>query len=39
MLKHSAKRIVSLPRALSKLGYASRRQAERLIVEGIVSVN
>lgn len=39
MVKHSAKRIVSLPRALSKLGYASRRQAERLIVEGIVSVN
>ncbi|KRB54121.1 hypothetical protein ASE04_29410 [Rhizobium sp. Root708] len=30
---------VTLPRALSKLGYCSRTQAERLIAEGRVSVN
>jgi len=31
--------IVSLPRALSKLGYCSRKQAEKLIHEGKVFVN
>ncbi|MEJ5351617.1 MAG: pseudouridine synthase [Melioribacteraceae bacterium] len=31
--------IVSLPRALSKLGYCSRKQAEKLIIEGKVFVN
>jgi len=39
VLKYSAKRVVSLPRALSKLGYTSRRQAERMITDGVVSVN
>lgn len=33
------KRVVSLPRALSKLGYCSRSQAEKLVAEGKVSVN
>jgi len=33
------KRIVSLPRALSKLGYCSRSQAEKLVANGDVSVN
>lgn len=33
------KRVVSLPRALSKLGYCSRSQAEKLVVNGTVSVN
>lgn len=32
-------RVVSLPRALSKLGWCSRSQAERLVAEGKVSVN
>lgn len=32
-------RVVSLPRALSKLGYCSRSQAEKLVVNGEVSVN
>jgi len=31
--------IVSLPRALSKLGYCSRKQGEKLITEGKVLVN
>ena len=33
------KRVVSLPRALSKLGYCSRSQAEKLVANGNVSVN
>ena len=33
------KRAVSLARALSKLGYTSRSQAEKIILEGRVSVN
>ena len=33
------KRVVSLPRALSKLGYCSRSQAEKLVGAGNVSVN
>ena len=33
------KRVVSLPRALSKLGLCSRSQAEKLVLEGAVSVN
>ena len=33
------KRVVSLSRALSKLGYCSRKQAEHLIIEKKVSVN
>lgn len=32
-------RAVSVPRALSKLGFCSRSQAEQLIAEGVVSVN
>ncbi|NUN69308.1 MAG: rRNA pseudouridine synthase [Bacteroidetes bacterium] len=32
-------RVVSLPRALSKLGLCSRSQAERLVADGKVSVN
>jgi len=32
-------RVVSLSRALSKLGYCSRSQAEQFVVEGKVSVN
>lgn len=39
MLKQSAKRVVSLPRALSKLGYCSRSQAEKIVTTGTVSVN
>ena len=35
----SLQRVVSLPRALSKLGFCSRSQAEKLIVEKRVSVN
>src|SRR6478672_1916354 len=31
--------VVSLPRALSKLGFCSRSQAERLIADGAVEVN
>jgi 23S rRNA pseudouridine2605 synthase len=30
---------VTLPRALSKLGYCSRTQAEKLITDGRVTVN
>ncbi len=33
------KRVVSLPRTLSKLGYCSRSQAEKLVANGSVSVN
>ncbi len=33
------KRVVSLPRAISKLGYNSRSQAEKLVLSGAVSVN
>jgi len=33
------KRVVSLPRALSKLGYCSRSQAEKFVAEGNVTVN
>ena len=32
-------RVVSLPRALSKLGFCSRSQAEKLVADGVVSVN
>jgi 23S rRNA pseudouridine2605 synthase len=32
-------RVVSLPRALSKLGFCSRSQAEKLVTDGVVSVN
>ena len=32
-------RVVSLPRALSKLGYCSRSQAEKLVADGNVAVN
>lgn len=39
MLKSLPKRAVSLPRALSKLGYCSRSQAEKLVAAGNVSVN
>lgn len=39
MIPKQNKRVVSLPRALSKLGYCSRSQAEKLVGEGIVSVN
>ncbi len=34
-----SKRVVSLPRALSKLGVCSRSQAEKFVADGIVSVN
>jgi pseudouridine synthase len=37
--KQQVKRVVSLPRAISKLGYSSRSQAEKLVLSGIVSVN
>ncbi len=36
---NTIKKVVSLPRALSKLGYCSRSQAEKLVLEGSVSVN
>lgn len=39
MSKSPPKRVVSLPRALSKLGYCSRSQAEKLVAGGSVSVN
>lgn len=39
MSKPLPKRVVSLPRALSKLGYCSRSQAEKMVAAGNVSVN
>ncbi|MBI4809942.1 MAG: pseudouridylate synthase, partial [Ignavibacteriales bacterium] len=39
MSKSILQRNVSLARALSKIGYTSRKQAERLILEGRVKVN
>ncbi len=39
MSKSLPKRAVSIPRALSKLGYCSRSQAEKLVARGNVSVN
>ena len=39
MIQQQTKRVVSLPRALSKLGYCSRSQAEKLVAGGTVSVN
>ncbi len=39
MNSSQTKRVVSLPRALSKLGYCSRSQAEKFVADGIVSVN
>ncbi len=38
-LRHSNGAVVSLPRALSKLGFCSRTQAEALITEGRVRVD
>jgi len=37
--RHTAGAVVSLPRALSKLGFCSRTQAEALIAEGRVKVD
>ncbi|MCK9408144.1 MAG: pseudouridine synthase [Bacteriovoracaceae bacterium] len=39
MKKKQDFRVVSLPRALSKLGFCSRSQAEKLVTDGVVSVN
>jgi pseudouridine synthase len=39
VIHHQPKRVVSLPRALSKLGFCSRSQAEKLVAAGNVSVN
>ena len=39
MKNQKIKRVVSLPRAISKLGYNSRSQAEKLVLSGAVSVN
>lgn len=39
MKNQQVKRVVSLPRAISKLGYNSRSQAEKLVLSGAVSVN
>jgi pseudouridine synthase len=39
VIHQQPKRAVSLPRALSKLGYCSRSQAEKLVAGGTVSVN
>lgn len=39
MRSSNVKRVVSLPRALSKLGFSSRSQAERLVADGAVTVN
>ena len=38
-VKSKQRGVVSLARALSKLGYTSRSQAEKLVLEGHVSVN
>ena len=39
MRSSNIKRVVSLPRALSKLGFSSRSQAEKLVADGAVTVN
>lgn len=39
MKSNQSKRVVSLPRALSKLGYCSRSQAEKFVADGNVTVN
>ncbi len=39
MKNQQVKRVVSLPRTISKLGYSSRSQAEKLVLNGAVSVN